>query len=55
MMTPTIHNFKFYAVNHRYIVCSVDDNAELWFYGAFDDWKKSHEVARIISGVVIAN
>lgn len=46
-----INNMPAYAVNYRFIVYRVVDG-EKWFYGAYNDYMRAHEVAAMIDGYV---
>lgn len=54
-LSATVVNFSDYALKRKYIVARCAE-AELWFYGAWDDKQKAIDVAiEIGNGVVLEN
>lgn len=49
-----INNMNELAWKRKYIVCQNVNN-EFWFWGAWDDVEKAHEVAKNIDGYLIVN
>lgn len=52
-----VNNCRSYAKNHKYIVArktgDVENNSDLWFWGAWDDLSQAQDVANKIGGIVI--
>lgn len=54
MFKAKVNNVPEYAKDHRYIVCTTNNN-ELWFWGAYDDFDTALKAAREVFGVIVEN
>ena len=52
-----VNNCCNYAKNNKYIVArqtsDVENNSDLWFWGAWDDLRQAQDAANEVGGIVI--
>lgn len=55
LLKVAIHNYQDYADNLLYVVTTAPVDGKLWFFAAFDDYKKAQEACKESGGIILEN